>query len=146
MLMLLTNFCNMFNRYWNSILDLAPVFHQFDANFFGFTDNLRWLCFLNVPFFREVASYIVTMKIWNMYVLINYNIYYYESFFNRYYPFKHQPHKLVKHTQTIRQQFADKLFECLTILWVWCLEGSHLTFTLPLHVHQYWMIPFSFTN
>ena len=27
--------------------------------------------------------------------------------------FKHQPHKLVKHTQTIRQQFADKLFECV---------------------------------
>ena len=28
MLVLLTNFCNMFNRYWNSILDLAPVWCQ----------------------------------------------------------------------------------------------------------------------
>ena len=28
-------------------------------------------------------------------------------------PFKRQPHKMVKHTQTIRQQIADKLFECV---------------------------------
>ena len=26
-------------------------------------------------------------------------------------PFKGQPHKMVKHTQTIRRQFADELFE-----------------------------------
>ena len=30
-----------------------------------------------------------------------------------YYPFKCQPHKIVKHIQKIRQQFADKLFECV---------------------------------
>ena len=29
---------------------------------------------------------------------------------------------MVKHTQTIRQQIADKLFECLTILWNWRLK------------------------
>ena len=28
-------------------------------------------------------------------------------------PFKRQPHKIVKFTQTIRQQFADTLFECV---------------------------------
>ena len=32
---------------------------------------------------------------------------------------------MVKHTQTIRRQFADKLFECLTILKNWCLKGYH---------------------
>ena len=26
-------------------------------------------------------------------------------------PFKPQPHEMVKHTQTIRRQFADELFE-----------------------------------
>ena len=26
-------------------------------------------------------------------------------------------------TQTIRRQFADELFECLTILWNWRLKG-----------------------
>ena len=30
-----------------------------------------------------------------------------------FYPFKRQPHKMVKHTQTIRRLFADKLFECV---------------------------------
>ena len=28
-----------------------------------------------------------------------------------YYPFKRQFHKMVKHNQTIRRQFADELFE-----------------------------------
>ena len=27
--------------------------------------------------------------------------------------FKRQFHKMVKHTQTIRRQFADELFECV---------------------------------
>ena len=27
--------------------------------------------------------------------------------------FKRQPHKMVKHTQTIRRSFADELFECV---------------------------------
>ena len=27
--------------------------------------------------------------------------------------FKRQPHKMVKHTQTIRRQFADELFRCV---------------------------------
>ena len=29
------------------------------------------------------------------------------------YPFKRQPYKMVKHTQTIRRQAADELFECV---------------------------------
>ena len=33
--------------------------------------------------------------------------------FLRLYPYKRQPHKMVKHTQTIRRQFADELFECV---------------------------------
>ena len=28
-------------------------------------------------------------------------------------PFKRQFHKMVKHTQTIRRQFPDELFECV---------------------------------
>ena len=28
-------------------------------------------------------------------------------------PCKHQPHKIVKHSQPIRWQFADELFECV---------------------------------
>ena len=28
-------------------------------------------------------------------------------------PFKRQPHKMVKDTQTIRRQIADELFECV---------------------------------
>ena len=28
-------------------------------------------------------------------------------------PFKRQPHEMVKHTQTIRRQIADELFECV---------------------------------
>ena len=35
------------------------------------------------------------------------------TYFELFYPFKCQPHKMVKHTQTIRRQFADKLFECV---------------------------------
>ena len=30
-----------------------------------------------------------------------------------YIPFKRQSHKMVKHTQTIRRQFPDELFECV---------------------------------
>ena len=35
-------------------------------------------------------------------------------------PFKRQFHKMVKQTQTIRQQIA---WVCLTILWDWRLKG-----------------------
>ena len=28
-------------------------------------------------------------------------------------PFMRQPHKMVKHSQTIRRQIADELFECV---------------------------------
>ena len=30
---------------------------------------------------------------------------------------------MAKHTQTIRRQTADELFECVTILWGWRLKG-----------------------
>ena len=36
-------------------------------------------------------------------------------------PFKRKPHKMVKHTQTIRRQFADELFQCL---WPFCKIGT----------------------
>ena len=29
-------------------------------------------------------------------------------------PFKHQSQKMVKHTQAIRRQFDDELFECVS--------------------------------
>ena len=37
---------------------------------------------------------------------------------------KRQPYKIVKHIQTICQQFANKLFECVFgHLWDWCLKS-----------------------
>ena len=36
-------------------------------------------------------------------------------------PFKRQSHKMIKHTQTIRRQFADDLFECV---WPFCEIGT----------------------
>ena len=38
-----------------------------------------------------------------------------------FYPFKHQYHKMVKHTQTIRRQFADEFFDCV---WPLCEIGT----------------------
>ena len=37
---------------------------------------------------------------------------------SRFYPFKHKPHKMVKPTQTFRQQIAEEMFEC-----VWSFYG-----------------------
>ena len=39
------------------------------------------------------------------------------DFISRVKPFKGQPRKMVKHTQTTRRQFADELFECI---WPFC--------------------------
>ena len=36
-------------------------------------------------------------------------------------PFKRQFHKMVKHAQTIRQQIADEMFECV---WQFCGIGA----------------------
>ena len=36
-------------------------------------------------------------------------------------PIKPQSHKMVKHTQTIRHQFANELFECV---WPFCDIGA----------------------
>ena len=36
-------------------------------------------------------------------------------------PFKFQPHKMVKHTQTIRGLITDELFECV---WPFCEVGA----------------------
>ena len=45
-------------------------------------------------------------------------VYAHLDFFER---FKHQSHKMVKHTQTIRRQFADELFVCV---WPFCEIGA----------------------
>ena len=37
------------------------------------------------------------------------------------YAFKRQSHKMVKHTQTIRRQIVDELFECA---WPFCEIGA----------------------
>ena len=37
------------------------------------------------------------------------------------YPFKRQSHKMVKHTQIIRLQIANELFECV---WPFCESGA----------------------
>ena len=49
-----------------------------------------------------------------------YNHHYY-IFCLFYYPFKRQFHKMAKHTQTIRRQIADELFECV---WPFCGIGA----------------------
>ena len=33
--------------------------------------------------------------------------------YTEYYPFKHQYHEMVKHTQKIRPEIADESFECV---------------------------------
>ena len=43
------------------------------------------------------------------------------SFVQCFQPFKRWPHKMVKHTQTIRWQFAKELFECV---WPYCGVGA----------------------
>ena len=49
---------------------------------------------------------------------------------------------MVKHTQTIRKQITDELFECFTIPWGWRLNGQHLykfSFLLRfLHKNYLW--------
>ena len=40
---------------------------------------------------------------------------------SNYKPFKHQPHRMVKHTQTNRWQSADELFECVGLF---CGDGT----------------------
>ena len=40
-------------------------------------------------------------------------IQYITAMVNLFEPFKYQPHEMVKHTQTIRRQFADEVFECV---------------------------------
>ena len=40
---------------------------------------------------------------------------------NHSYPFKRQPHKMVKHTQTIRRLTGDEMFECV---WPFCGVGA----------------------
>ena len=43
------------------------------------------------------------------------------SSINRIWPFKRQFHKMVKHTETIRRQIAEELFECV---WPFCGIGA----------------------
>ena len=43
------------------------------------------------------------------------------AFANLFYPFKRQSRKMVKHTQTIRRQFSDELFNCV---WPLCEIGA----------------------
>ena len=38
-----------------------------------------------------------------------------------FYPFKHQTHKMVKYSETIRRQIAEELFECV---WPFCGVGA----------------------
>ena len=38
-----------------------------------------------------------------------------------FWPFQRQSHKMTKHTQTIRRQIGDELFECV---WPFCEIGN----------------------
>ena len=44
-------------------------------------------------------------------------------------PFKRQPHEMVKHTQTICQQFVGELFECVWSFWSVCLSFFYHKFS-----------------
>ena len=61
--------------------------------------NLKKVSFLEVTFNLITGLYTPYKK-------PNDNLLYIKSF-------KRQNHKMVKHTQTIRRQFADELFECV---------------------------------
>ena len=52
-----------------------------------------------------------------MYLSIVLDIVLGESSFKITLTLKHQSTKMVKHTETIRRQFADKLFECVWPFW-----------------------------
>ena len=58
-------------------------------------------------------------------------------------PFKRQTHKMVKHTQIIRRQFEDKLFECVWpfcgIGACWCSNVSRVKYTF---VSKSYFLPF----
>ena len=46
--------------------------------------------------------------------------------------FKCQPNKMVKHTQTIRRQFADEFFECVWPFCGICAERVNISSSLPV--------------
>ena len=48
-------------------------------------------------------------------------------------PFKHQPQKMAKHTQTICRQKADELFECV---WPFCGVGAWRVKVLNLRIFK----------
>ena len=54
-------------------------------------------------------------RVFWMKVVLEYKAYVYLWFFLvlESQPFKLQPHEMLKHTQTIRRQFVDELFECV---------------------------------
>ena len=45
-------------------------------------------------------------------------------------PFKRQPHKMAKHTQTIRRLLADELFECV---WLFRAVGAYIVWPFLMH-------------
>ena len=53
--------------------------------------------------------------------------------------FKCQPHKMVKHTQTIRQQIADELFECV---WPFCGVCAERVKGNPYNFRNGWNMSF----
>ena len=72
-------------------------------------------------------------------------------------PFKRQCLKMVKHTQTIRRQFGEELFECLTILLgcdCFCVQEDDLSQVFQfqfqiidfLKILTIWMLPLPATK
>ena len=53
-----------------------------------------------------------------------------------FYPFKHQPHKMVKHTQKIRRLLPEEFFECLSILWGWHWKDQCIKTGNEMRYHQ----------
>ena len=68
--------------------------------------NWKWDC---CPIFKKFSYWENLLQFWMLLSKASVN------------PFKHQSHKMVKHTQTIRRQSADELFECV---WPFCEIGN----------------------
>ena len=78
---------------------------------------LTWLClgfiYLVITYDIVIIIIIITVRhLFTGYFFVVYEILYVKD--NLIVKlFKRQPHKIVRHTQTIRRQFADELFECV---------------------------------
>ena len=102
---LLCNFIEITLRYGCSPVDLLHIFRT------PFPKNTSDGLFLIFHIFKDFSDSYKNVNItWSVYLL-----------FFEIWHFKHQFHKMIKRTQTIRRQIGDELFECV---WPFCGIGA----------------------